>query len=57
MYFCLAITIGIFLVYLFSPPPKTIMKFPNLDNIHNITYVDDNNVCYKYKSIEVPCGK
>ncbi|AYV79233.1 MAG: hypothetical protein Faunusvirus6_11 [Faunusvirus sp.] len=28
---------------------------PTLDNYHNILYIDENNVCYKYRPIETPC--
>lgn len=54
-YFCIAFAVGIFLSYLLSPKVKVIMKLPNPNNNNKITYIDDNNVCYKYKSEEVSC--
>ena len=40
-----SIIFGIFLLYIFSPKPQIILKYPNENNI----YIDNNNVCYKYK--------
>ena len=41
----ISIIIGIFIMYIFSPKPQIILKYPNEKNI----YIDNNNVCYKYK--------
>jgi len=41
----LFIIIGVGILYIFSPKPEVILKYPNEDNI----YIDNNNVCYKYK--------
>jgi hypothetical protein len=48
--------IGFFLVYITTPQPKIVLKYPTIDNIGNTTYVDDNNVCHKYYAIEIPCS-
>ena len=53
-YFFLALLIGFLLVYILSPKPDIVIKNPNPDNTDN-TYIDDNNVCYKYKSKKVNC--
>lgn len=55
LYFFIALFIGFFIVYITSPSPKVILKNPNPDNIDNITYIDDNNVCYKYKKTKIKC--
>ena len=56
LYFFFTLILGFFLVYIFSPKSEIILKNPNPDNINQITYIDDNNVCYKYikKKIECP---
>lgn len=41
----ISIIIGIFIIYIISPKPQIILKYPNEKNI----YIDENNVCYKYK--------
>ena len=41
----ISIIIGIFIMYIFSPKPQIILKYPNEKNI----YIDNNNVCYKHK--------
>ena len=43
--FLIAIIIGIFFMYINSPKPEIILKMPNETNV----YIDNNNVCYKYK--------
>lgn len=55
VYFCVAIAIGVLFVYLLTSNSKTIIKLPNPMNSDKLLYVDDNNVCYKYKPEEVPC--
>ena len=52
-YFFISLCFGFFLVYITTPKPKVIVKYPNLKNYNKLTYVDDNGVCYKYKPIEV----
>lgn len=56
-YFLIAILVGFFIVYITSPKPKVVIKYPTPKNNDKITYIDDNDVCYKYKKINVPCPK
>lgn len=51
----LGLFIGFLIVYITSPKPKVIIKYPTIDNIQNTTYVDENGICYKYYAKEVPC--
>lgn len=53
-YFFMALFVGIFLTYIYTPPPEIIFVFPTPDNEDTI-YNDDSNNCYKYKSINVKC--
>jgi hypothetical protein len=48
--FLLGFLIGFFLAKYFSST-KTVdsLIHPEPSNIHKNTYIDDNNVCYKYK--------
>lgn len=55
LYFFIALFIGFFYIYITTDAPKVILKNPTPDNIDNITYIDDNNVCYKYKKDEIKC--
>jgi len=41
----LSIMFGIGIVYIYSPSPEIIIKYPNEKNV----YIDNNDVCYKYK--------
>ena len=41
----ISIMLGIGIIYIYSPKPEVIIKYPNEKNI----YIDNNNVCYKYK--------
>lgn len=54
-YIALGLFIGLFIVYVTTPPPKVILKYPTLDNIQTTTYIDENNQCYKYYAVEIPC--
>lgn len=54
--FLISLTIGLLITYLFIPTPTVITRYPNLDNLGQITYKDDNDVCYKYKKEEITCN-
>ena len=54
-YLLLGLFLGVLMAYLIHPLPKVVVKYPNPNNIGNTTYIDDNNVCYKYTTEEVPC--
>lgn len=55
-YIILGLFLGFFIIYIITPPPKIIYRYPTLENIQSTTYVDDNNQCYKFYAIEVPCN-
>ena len=54
-YFLISFSIGIFIVYINTPTPEIIIKYPNPENAGKIIYKDDAGVCYKYKANEVKC--
>ena len=55
MSFFIAFCIGIFLVYISTPDPIIIFKYPT-PNSKNV-YKDDSEMCYKYIHEEVDCSK
>jgi hypothetical protein len=52
--FIISFCIGIFFVYLMEPQKKIIVQHPKPNDDVTI-YRDDENNCYKYKTIEVKC--
>ena len=52
--FLISFCIGIFIVYLSEQPKKIIVKHPRPNDEKTIYHDDDDN-CYKYKTIEVQC--
>ena len=54
-YLFISLFIGFFLVYITSPKPTVIVKYPTVKNAGKILYEDNNGVCYKYKAVEVNC--
>lgn len=56
LYFIVTMLIGFFVVYVISPEPIIILKQPNPKNASDITFVDDNNVCYRYGVEETTCS-
>lgn len=56
-FFLVALFIGLAYTYLFTSPPRMVIKYPTPFNIKDTVYVDENNVCYKYKIKEVECPK
>jgi hypothetical protein len=55
-YILLGLFLGFFIVYITTPPPKIIFKYPTIDNIQTTTYVGSDGQCYKYYAMEIPCG-
>lgn len=55
-YIVLGLFLGFFIIYVTSPKPRIILKYPTIENINNTTYIDENGQCYKYYAIEIPCG-
>jgi hypothetical protein len=53
--FALSLFVGLFLVYITSPKPRIILKYPNLKNVNNLNFVDENNNCVKFSAKEVDC--
>jgi len=53
----LGLFVGFFLVYVSSPSPKIILKYPTLENINSTTYVDESGKCYRYFAKETTCSK
>jgi hypothetical protein len=55
--FFLALAVGIFYVYISSPQPRLVIKYPTPYNANKVVYQNDDNVCYKYKAEEVECSQ
>jgi hypothetical protein len=46
---------GFFLVYIITPSPKIVLKYPTIEDVNKTTFVDDDNICYRYYAEEVKC--
>lgn len=53
--FFIALAIGLFFTYIYSPPKKIIIKWPTPENSGKIIYKDNADLCYKYKANEILC--
>ena len=56
-YFAAAFGIGMLIVYISTPPPQVVLKFPSPYNAGTIEYTDKAGACYTYKAEQVPCPK
>ena len=54
LYFFITLFIGLFITYLYTPPPEIIYIFPTPDNTETI-YKDESHNCYKYNALKVDC--
>lgn len=54
-FFILSLAVGLFYVYVSTPPPKIIHVYPTPENINNILYKDKVDNCYKFNYKEVKC--
>lgn len=55
-YFLIAFIIGMFFVYINSPKPRLIIKYPTPYNTEKNVYKGLNGDCYKFKVSEVKCS-
>jgi len=53
--FIIAFAIGILYVYISTPKPKIVIKYPTPYNSNKIVYRNDNDICYKYQVEEIKC--
>lgn len=53
--FFIAFALGIFYVYISSPQPRLVIKYPTPYNANKVYYQNDDNMCYKYEAEEVKC--
>ena len=53
LYFILAFILGLLYFYLMSGLKSVVFTNPTRYNADKITYIDDNNVHYKYRVIDV----
>lgn len=56
-YFLVALAVGLFFTYVFTPLPELVFKHPTPDNSDKVIYKDDTDMCYKYYVQEVDCPK
>jgi hypothetical protein len=54
IYFFIAILITFLFLYILTPKPTVVIKYPSI-NEDSPLYIDDNDVCYKYKKQEIQC--
>jgi hypothetical protein len=55
VYLIISFCIGIGYIYIITPPPTVVMKFPSPHNTSSLIYKDKSNACYKYKHNKVSC--
>ena len=53
VYLISAMFITMFILYVLYPEPEVMIKYPTPDQELSDVYVDDNNVCYRYKRKEI----
>lgn len=54
-YFFLSFAIGILIVYMMTPPPEIVLKFPSPYNAGKVVYKDKSDACYEYEAEKVEC--
>ncbi len=55
LYFFIAFAVGMLVVYITTPVPEVIYKYPTQENVGKVIYQDDVGNCYKYYSEEIKC--
>lgn len=55
VYVLLGLLLGFLIIYLTTPDPQVILKYPTIENINSTTYVDEKGQCYKYYTKQIQC--
>ena len=55
-YFIVSFCVGIGYIYMVTPSPTIVNKFPSPYNTKNLVYRDNDNNCYKYTHEKVKCN-
>ena len=55
--FLISFAVSITVVYLISPPPKAVFKYPTPDNAGHIVYQGKDSQCYTYSADKVSCQR
>lgn len=55
--FIISLAVGIFMVYITTPPNRTIYVYPTPENVDILQYRDKTDNCFQVKENEVPCPK
>jgi len=53
--FIFAFCLGMLYVYLVTPTPSVVIKYPTPFNSGKITYVDNADNCFQFSSEEIEC--
>ena len=55
LWFFISLSIGLFYVYITTPTPEIIIKYPTPENAANLIFTDDSDNCYKFNTKLVSC--
>jgi len=55
--FIVAFSLGMIYVYLKTPQPKLVVKFPTPYNAGSVVYKDGADTCFVFKADQVACPK
>ena len=53
--FISSLAIGLFIVYISTPPTQVIYVYPNPENEDKVTFIDKADNCFHFTSQEVKC--
>ena len=54
--FMSSFAIGMLVVYVFTPFPEVIVRYPRPNDTHSMRFQKDNGVCMEYEMEEVSCS-
>ena len=55
LYFFIALAVGFLAVYIMSPQPQVVVKFPSPHNAGKVVYRDNAETCYVYRADATEC--
>ena len=55
--FIISFAVGLLVVYIVTPIPRIVYKYPSPYNTDKVVYKTNNQICYRYKVKKVDCPK
>lgn len=55
--FIISLAVGLLFVYIWGPETKTVLIYPNPENVEKVLFKDNADNCFHFTPVEVDCSE